>query len=57
MAGEGIPLFKPDRYFHIMNEGWYIQMKGGNHAGPFLTKTCAKFWLGMFILFKSGETT
>lgn len=39
----------PDRYFHIMTEGWYIFTREGV-KGPFFDKSRAAFYLQQHIL-------
>jgi len=35
-------VFRTDRFFYIVHEGWYFHMRGRNNVGPFRTKRLAK---------------
>jgi len=45
----------PDRYFHVMTEGWYIFTREGIH-GPFLDKTRAHNFLTQHLDISKGES-
>lgn len=46
--------FNPQRYFHVMNQGWYIHTREGIH-GPYLKKEDASEQLESHILYVAPD--